>query len=406
MKIIEERKALEEGFDRLQRIYREWQRNPSALVRDSLKKYLIECYDHLLRLDRIDIDAGKFEDSITSDMKRGIIDERDVDEIKTVKPEPAIKIVQDDKEPIINLDDKIEDKVEAKIEEKVEEGKKESVKEDKVKEEEIIAKVEEAKDKPNTKEEPKLPVGKDKVVKAEDKSASEVYLSGDEEREIEAYFKSNFPESKVDEMQSKMDAESNEGETVAEVSEEIKSEKVKDKNTKDKEVEVIESKEEAGTDTNESDALKKEEIESDIVLEEKSGEEAEEDIIDQPKNRWSSFFSKDEQKPFESGQPEQQQLTLADKLTTKKEAGLHYEMKELAIADLNSAIPIAKKFEFIRELFADDSTNYKTAVTSINDAKGLQMALDITENLAETYSWANKEKLSDEFRTFVKRRFN
>ena len=81
-------------------------------------------------------------------------------------------------------------------------------------------------------------------------------------------------------------------------------------------------------------------------------------------------------------------------------------MKEMPITDLNSAIPIAKKFEFIRELFGDDSTNYKTAVNSINDAGDLQKALDITENLAETYSWGSKEKLADEFKTFVKRRFN
>ena len=64
MGILEERKAFEEGFERLQRIYKEWQRNPSALVRDSLKKYLIDCYDHLLKLDRIDMDAGMFEESI------------------------------------------------------------------------------------------------------------------------------------------------------------------------------------------------------------------------------------------------------------------------------------------------------------------------------------------------------
>jgi len=402
MGILEERKAFEEGFERLQRIYKEWNRNPSALVRDSLKKYLIDCYDHLLKLDRIDIDAGKFEDSIISGANE-IVEDPQIERVEHAFETPVqeesegINIVLDEQEEIVEEVAEIE-APEIEMTETVEEKKAE---------EEVIAEEEEEQIEEVEMEteiatlETEVETDIDAKQEAE-LDPSEVYLSGSEEREIEEYFKNNFPQSEIDEIAVQKEEaeivvnEVEEEEIVAEtpaLDEEAKIE------TEIVEEEIIEAVEE------EVIAEIEEEQITPVISE---IEEEEEEPEEEPKSRWSSFFSKDEPKPFEeSTGGEQTQLTLADKLAvTKEEVGVHYEMKEQAITDLNAAIPIAKKFEFIRELFADDSTNYKTAVSSINEAGELQKALDISENLGETYNWSNKEKLAEEFNTFVKRRFS
>lgn len=379
MGILEERKAFEDGFERLQRIYKEWQRNPSALVRDSLKKYLIDCYDHLLKLDRIDIDAGKFEESIISASNKAMADPQ-IDQIENSKVEVKVEeIVAEEPESInivLNEEEEIVEEL-PEVEEIEEEIAAEEQTEEMVEEESLEEVIEE------TVEE----IVSEEATESEELDPSEVYLSGSEEREIEEYFKSNFPQSEIDENEVRKVEEEPIAETTIEykvVAEEetVAQEEVEEELEVEAEVTAVESTE---------------------ILE----EEVEEEPEVESKSRWSSFFSKDEPKPYkEVVAGEQTQLTLADKLAVTKEEGVHYEMKEQAITDLNGAIPIAKKFEFIRELFGDDSTNYKTAVASINEAGEIQKALDISENLAETYNWSSKEKIAEEFNTFVKRRFS
>jgi hypothetical protein len=381
MGILEERKAFEEGFERLQRIYKEWQRNPSALVRDSLKKYLIDCYDHLLKLDRIDMDAGMFEESIIAGTNNTMTDPQ-IQQVDTahnstvVEETESINIVLNKEEEIVEELPEIE-AIEAEI--AAEEVEEEVI------EEEVVAK--------ESEEE----IIEESVAEIEseategDLDPSEVYLSGSEEREIEEYFKSNFPQSEIDEVEVRKSEDEAKDETII-AEEEIEAEELEEEN-------VV-------SEVTEEETIV-EEVINEVVAEETEVEIEEETEVES-KSRWSSFFSKDEPKPYEepASHGEQTQLTLADKLAvTKEEVGVHYELKEQAITDLNGAIPIAKKFEFIRELFADDSTNYKTAVASINEAGEIQKALDISENLAETYNWSTKEKLAEEFNTFVKRRF-
>lgn len=379
MSILEERKALEDGFDRLQRIYKEWQRNPSALVRDSLKKYLIDCYDHLLKLDRIDIDSDKFEESIMANSREessAKVEDHHIASMEGVETE----VIENEVLSEVSKEEVVD---EVNVEEIVNE--KEIVEEEAAEENTPLFELDETEEiievanEEGVNEEVKEKDSPPEISPEKELNPSEVYLSGSEEREIEEFFKDNFSQSEIDETAVKNAAK------VAEI-----------ESTDDSEAIVPEEK---LVETPEA------ELEEEVATVE-SVEETE--VEEEEKSRWSSFFSKEEPKPFEEPQvKESQQLTLADKLSiTKEEVGVHYELKEQAITDLNAAIPIAKKFEFIRELFGDDSTNYKTAVSSINEAGELQKALDISENLAETYNWSNKEKLAEEFNTILKRRFS
>ena len=416
MKIVEERKALEQGFQRLQRIYKEWERNPSALVRDSLKKYLIECYDHLLNLDRIDIDAGILEEKIMSGTdipEPRMVSTNPPKEDKIEYEEPRIEHIAESKEEVIEEEvsnfnaESEEEQIESssKLEQQAEIGSVNLIEDE---EEETVTLencVEISLEALVNEEEEK----KESELKPED-----VYLSGDEEREIEEYFKTNFAESKIDEAANKIIEETPIDQTI-----EPENVEQNEENTVVEETEVVsqeEEKEESEELISEPVSENKKEMEKpeEVTMQQETIEEkeetADEEVEEPAKSRWSSFFSKDETKPYENEKPktagQQQQLTLADKLALgTEEKGAHYEVKEQGVADLNSAIPIAKKFEFIRELFGDDSNNYKSAVANINEAGSLQIALDISENLAETYNWANKEKLAGEFNVFVNRRF-
>lgn len=430
MKIVEERKALEAGFERLQRIYKEWERNPSALVRDSLKKYLIECYDHLLNLDRIDIDAGILEEKIMageSIPEPRMVNHTPPPEDKVVNEEPRIEHIEE-------MEEVTNEQIETPTLDAQEEEMEAPMNSTEIDHEEEMA-AEEVEMTADDSQEISLEamVNKEEAQQEVELNPEDVYLSGDEEREIEEYFKNNFAESQIDEAANKIIEE-----TPIQLEEEetIENEMTEEQPVLENEVMEEEMVEETEEVVAEEEVAEVEE-ETTVVAEEEM-EEAEEELANEPiaetteevetpaevnmeeiikeeedeepaKSRWSSFFSKDEPKPYENAQPEatgQQQLTLADKLALgTEEKGAHYEMKEQGVTDLNAAIPIAKKFEFIRELFGDDSTNYKSAVANINEAGSLQIALDISENLAETYNWANKEKLAGEFNVFVNRRF-
>lgn len=384
MKIVEERKALEEGFERLQRIYKEWQRNPSALVRDSLKKYLIECYDHILNLDRIDIDAEILERQIMTS-------EEQIPEPRTIVTEDAEPKAQEE----INETTEIVDSTINDVEEHIDTPASETEEMEPLMESKAEIKLNE--DEP--------------VSSGEELNPDEVYLSGAEEREIEEFFKNNFsseelPKASVEET---TEEHSDKAETTIDIEANVEDE-VEIKAELQEEEKEEEQLEPIAEEVPEEEVNLENEIQEEIEAE---LEEEEPEVEETPaKSRWSSFFSKDEPKPYEKSseetqiEAETQQLTLADKLALdSKEEGIHYEMKEQVVTDLNGAIPIAKKFEFIRGLFADDSANYKTAVTSINEAGDLQRALDITENLGDTYNWSNNEKLAEEFKVFVNRRF-
>jgi len=364
MKLFEERKALTESFEKLNRLFKEWERNPSALVRDSIKKKLIESYEHLDNLDRLDLDRDLSIDGIppveTEENHEKTTPE--VVKVEMAKETPVLEEETIDKEieePQAQAEEEVLDPIEEMVEEEVEaveEPEEEKVSENipEPEKEEITSKLveEEAKESEPAKQEPNdAPRAKPISVSSETS-----FLSGDDEVELEKYFESK-KEEKVE--------ENIEEEVVEQVAQ-----KMEEKATTKQE--IIEQR-----------PLPKNEP----IVEEKP--------------RISAFFTKDEKQKAES-----KQLTLADKLSEGyKEEGFHYSMKGSPIADLTTAIPIAKKFELIKNLFADDSENYKSAIQNINNATSLQQALDILENLNETFNWGENKDLSDDLTSLVHRRF-
>lgn len=417
MKLFEERKALTESFEKLNRLFKEWERNPSALVRDSIKKKLIESYEHLGNLDRLDLDRDLSmpplpteeryvvqennaptetnfdpieeveetkEQAVKNDveeikepiapemeMEPEIIEEKEEEIIDEVEETETVEEVVEEEEIVENIPTPEKEEIAAEIEEKEIAESKEESDNTKLAEEEIIAEnipepeKEEIVSKPAV-EEPKVtePTNEEIVEQPLAKpvlmSSDTPFLSGDDEVELEKYFES--------------------------------------KNGAQKEEPIAEKAEENVWERKE---VKKEEKMAPLqeIITQKVFPKNEPIIEEKP--RLSTFFTKEEKQKEES-----KQLTLADKLSFGyKEDGLHYAMQGMPIEDLTTAVPIAKKFEFIKNLFADDSENYKSAIQNINNANGLQQAMDIIENLSETFDWSQNTELSEDLVGFVKRRF-
>jgi len=337
MKLFEERKALTESFEKLNRLFKEWERNPSALVRDSIKKKLIESYEHLENLDRLDLDRDLTENAtpvtVNSEVEENIVLSKKQDEpidvstekaeVKEITPVPEEIPEKIQEEPIVDLTTET-------AKEKVEESTAVNKDASPPVEVEVASTI----DKTDVKEEVKSNI--EPPIKVD---SDHSFLSGDDEVELEKYF-----------------------------------ENIKDSKTEEK-APVPEKSIEKPLPKNEP------------IIEEKP--------------RISAFFTKEEMPKEES-----KQLTLADKLSAGyKEEGVHYAIQGATILDLTTAIPIAKKFEFIKNLFADDSENYKSAIQNINSANNLQQALDIVENLNETFNWSENKELEKDLIGFVLRRF-
>ncbi len=85
-------------------------------------------------------------------------------------------------------------------------------------------------------------------------------------------------------------------------------------------------------------------------------------------------------------------LNLADKMTLQP------------IADLNRAISISKKFEFINQLFNGNTESYKIAIATIEQQSSVENAMEYLQKQRNT-KWDEKEELAEEFESLVKRRF-
>ncbi len=375
MKLIEERKAMVESFEKLNRNFKEWERNPSALVRAAIKKSLVDCYEHIQNLDHIDFDKSPVEETL----------EKIADPIPAAIQQPLIEEEKVAEKPII------EEKIEEPIAETKEEIVAPVVEEIKIAEE-IIDIVEPEpiiveKTEPTPIVEEKEIVEKPIVEFETPAHTNGVFLSSDDEVELEKYFQNQtIEESKIEESTPRFEMNVEE-----EIIDNITPEPIIEAKTEP--TPIVEEKQE--TPSIDSFFNKERELPKNEPFEYVKPTETE-------KTRSSSFFSKSDEK-----KEAPTQLTLADKLALgHKDEGVHYDLKEKTITNINTAIPIAKKFEFIKELFGDNSENYKNAVESINNAANLQMANDLIENLADTFGWAAKADLAADFQKFVDRRFS
>ncbi len=393
MKLLEVRKTFAEDFEQMKRVFAEWERNPSALLRGSLKKSMINCYEHLNKLDYLDIDKSMdAAPEINSETFRQAPQKSEIEAPKAEVITPEVNIIEDTK--II---------VENKASESV---------------------------KPTVKQEPAIAAMSD-VAKKDEQGH---FLSGADEIELEKFFESQ---------KNKIEFEAPKSEQiVTETKEKLTSEKIKidfveDNVIENMEVKVADIKQEVGTEKITMDAGEKlfmpeselqiEDARTSELLDEKpllmpeiempkallekadTEQEIQKEESDtykkialqvKEKKRTSSFFSS------ESPKSNPQQLTLADKLAYgHKDEGVHYTMKDTAIADLNTAIPLAKKFEFIKELFQDDSALYKNAIGELNAAANLNAAIVCLESFAVQYAWQEDKSLAMDLKKYVDRRY-
>lgn len=86
------------------------------------------------------------------------------------------------------------------------------------------------------------------------------------------------------------------------------------------------------------------------------------------------------------------------------EGTLAGKLNQKPIADLRSGIPLNEKFGFIRNLFANNASDYADAILKLNDMDSLEQAAEYVEKLANRNSWDNEETIVRTFRAYVERR--
>lgn len=69
-------------------------------------------------------------------------------------------------------------------------------------------------------------------------------------------------------------------------------------------------------------------------------------------------------------------------------------------------ISLNDKFEFIRELFANNTVEYATALQKMDDFKSLESALAFfEENYAARFNWEKKETSAEKFKDIIRQRY-
>lgn len=86
------------------------------------------------------------------------------------------------------------------------------------------------------------------------------------------------------------------------------------------------------------------------------------------------------------------------------EGTLAGKLNQKPIADLRSGIPLNEKFGFIRNLFANNASDYADAILKLNDMDALERATEYVEKLAKRNSWDNEETIVKTFKAYVERR--
>jgi hypothetical protein len=75
------------------------------------------------------------------------------------------------------------------------------------------------------------------------------------------------------------------------------------------------------------------------------------------------------------------------------------------ITDLKASIGINEKFQFINELFEGNMKEYNVAVDQINSFASHEQAESYIVNLEDVYKWQPDNKIAENFKELVKRRF-
>lgn len=86
------------------------------------------------------------------------------------------------------------------------------------------------------------------------------------------------------------------------------------------------------------------------------------------------------------------------------EGTLAGKLNQKPISDLRSGIPLNEKFGFIRNLFANNASDYADAILKLNDMESQEQATEYVEKLATRNAWDGEESIVKTFRAYVERR--
>jgi hypothetical protein len=81
------------------------------------------------------------------------------------------------------------------------------------------------------------------------------------------------------------------------------------------------------------------------------------------------------------------------------------KLQHKKITDLKTSIGINEKFQFINELFDGNMKEYSIAVDQINNFPSFEEAGSYIANLEEVYKWQPDNRIAENFKELVQRRF-
>lgn len=96
--------------------------------------------------------------------------------------------------------------------------------------------------------------------------------------------------------------------------------------------------------------------------------------------------------------------TVGEPETTSDEGTLAGKLNQKPIADLRSGIPLNEKFGFIRNLFANNASDYADAILKLNNFESTEEALGYVAKLTDRKSWDVEDANVRNFRSYVERR--
>ena len=96
--------------------------------------------------------------------------------------------------------------------------------------------------------------------------------------------------------------------------------------------------------------------------------------------------------------------TVAEPETPTDEGTLAGKLNQKPIADLRSGIPLNEKFGFIRNLFANNASDYADAILKLNNFETAEQAIGYVAKLTDRKSWDVEDPYVKNFRSYVERR--
>ena len=104
-------------------------------------------------------------------------------------------------------------------------------------------------------------------------------------------------------------------------------------------------------------------------------------------------------------EPQEEDSSLNDLFKTEADSSLRKKLQNSPISDIKTHISIAKKFEYINNMFGGDSTAYDNAIDTLNNEENESTAKKKLDDYSKEYNWDLEDKSIINFIELVARKY-